>query len=163
METPPKKVPILKKIFGALDIISAVWMAGPFGFLLTKKTPPNETPPNETPPKKAPIAQVIFGALFMLIWVGATGFFWFGFSFTSIVAAFSSNALPFIGKLLMLLSIILGGGLITIAGAVAGTAISSAEETDKDKNWKKFRWMLGYGLGLCILGIYLIQIQVHKL
>jgi uncharacterized membrane protein YidH (DUF202 family) len=158
METPPKKVPILKKIFGALDIISAVWMAGPFGFLLTKKTPPNETPP-----KKAPIAQVIFGALFMLIWVGATGFFWFGFSFTSIVAAFSSNALPFIGKLLMLLSIILGGGLLTIAGAVAGTAIASAEETDRNKNWKKFRWMLGYGLGLCILGIYLIQIQVHKL
>lgn len=158
METPPKKVPILKKIFGALDIISAVWMAGPFWFLLTKKTPPNETPP-----KKAPIAQVIFGALFMLIWVGATGFFWFGFSFTSIVAAFSSNALPFIGKLLMLLSIILGGGLLTIAGSVAGTAIASAEETDRNKNWKKFRWMLGYGLGLCILGIYLIQIQVHKL
>jgi len=158
METPPKKVPILKKIFGALHIISAVWMAGPFWFLLTKKTPPNETPP-----KKAPIAQVIFGALFMLIWVGATGFFWFGFSFTSIVAAFSSNALPFIGKLLMLLSIILGGGLLTIAGSVAGTAIASAEETDRNKNWKKFRWMLGYGLGLCILGIYLIQIQVHKL
>ena len=158
METPPKKVPILKKIFGALHIISAVWMAGPFWFLLTKKTPPNETPP-----KKAPISQVIFGALFMLIWVGATGFFWFGFSFTSIVAAFSSNALPFIGKLLMLLSIILGGGLLTIAGSVAGTAIASAEETDRNKNWKKFRWMLGYGLGLCILGIYLIQIQVHKL
>jgi len=74
METPPKKVPILKKIFGALDILSAVWMAGPFYFLLTKKTPPNETPP-----KKAPISQVIFGALFMLIWVGATGFFCFGF------------------------------------------------------------------------------------
>ena len=48
METPPKKVPILKKIFGALDIISAVWMAGPFGFLLTKKTPPSETPPQES-------------------------------------------------------------------------------------------------------------------
>jgi len=149
METPPKKVPILKKIFGALDIISAVWMAGPFGFLLTKKTPPNETPP-----KKAPIAQVIFGALFMLIWVGATGFFGFGLFFVSVMAAGSKNADETIGKLLVLF-ISLGAGMITFAGCAGGAATASVVQSDKDKKWKTFRWMISCGLGLLAIGFIL--------
>jgi hypothetical protein len=110
-----------------------------------------ETPPKKTPPKKASILQQISGLLFALGWMFGAGIFSFGIIFASGMAGGSPNINPALVKLLVLF-VFLGAVLITFAGLAGGAAVSSSEQSDKDKNWKTFSQMIILGLGLGCVG-----------
>ena len=91
-----------------------------------------------------------------------TGFFSFGLFFVSVMAAGSNKAAHHsggetIGKLLILF-ILLGAGLITFAGCAGGAATASVVQSDKDKKWRIFRWMIGAGLVLLAVGFLLFTL-----
>jgi len=116
----------------------------------------------ETPQKEASTSQYILGVGFALSWMCVTGFFSFGLFFVSVMAAGSNKAAHHsggetIGKLLILF-ILLGAGLITFAGCAGGAATASVVQSDKDKKWRIFRWMIGAGLVLLAVGFLLFTL-----
>jgi hypothetical protein len=108
----------------------------------------------ETPPKEVSTSQYISGVRFALSWMFLTGFFGYGLFFVSVMAAGIRNADETIGKLLVLF-ISLGAGMITFAGCAGGAATASVVQSEKDKKWKTFRWMISCGLGLLAIGFIL--------
>ena len=110
----------------------------------------------ENPPKEASTSQYISGVMFALSWMCVTGFLGFGLFFVSVMAAGARNADETIGKFLLLF-ISLGAGMITFAGCAGGAATASVAQSDKDKKWKTFRWMIGSGLGLLAVGLMLFM------
>jgi hypothetical protein len=114
----------------------------------------------ETSPKEVSTSQYISGVRFALSWMCVTGFFGFGLFFVSVMAAGSKNADETIGKLLVLF-ISLGAGMITFAGCAGGAATASVVQSDKDKKWKTFRWMISCGLGLLAVGFMLFMILLN--
>ena len=89
-----------------------------------------------------------------------TGFFGFGLFFVSVMAAGSEKAAHHndaIGKFLVLF-ISLGVGMITFAGCAGGAATASVVQSDKDKKWRIFRWMISAGLVLLAVGFLLFTL-----
>lgn len=107
----------------------------------------------ETPPKEVSTSQYISGVRFALSWMCVTGFLVSG-CFCLRDGCWFKNADETIGKLLVLF-ISLGAGMITFAGCASGAATASVVQSEKDKKWKTFRWMISCGLGLLAIGFIL--------
>ncbi len=63
---------------------------------------------------------------------------------------------------LMTLFIVLGAGLITLAGFAGGAAIAATDESEGRAHWTTFGKRIACGLGLQAIGIIIATIMNHS-